>query len=183
MRLLPVLVPPILPSIQKSTIESLYERFDPLVARIARRIGRRCPPLIDRDDLMQAGRIALWQACQEADPEREATFGNYAGLRIGCAMLDLLRGREGREAKREKAAVRLDEQHSGEEAFRCVMTNLSYSEPADPFVARAVQRLGGRRAAVIALRFHAGLSRAEAGQTLGISEVAVGRTERGAIKA
>jgi RNA polymerase sigma factor (sigma-70 family) len=155
---------------------ALYNRFAPLIQPISRRIGKRCPASIGIEDLEQFGRIALWQACVQFEPAKEASFPTYVKVRIHGAMLDSIRGTEFREASRERDAVRLDDA-----ILAPNLQPLAAGPQRDPFVTRAVQQLGGRQAAVIGLRFYAGLSRAEAGARIGISVSAVGRAERAGI--
>ena len=93
-------------------------------------------------------------------------------------MLDFVR-EQFQEARREADAVRIDEADG--------YLALAHPEPVsssypDPFVSRAVDQLGGRQAAVIGLRFYAGLTRVEAGRRLGISPKAVARSERASIR-
>lgn len=146
-----------------------------MVPAIALRVARRCPASIDVEDLAQTGRIALWQACEDADPAQAPSFPTYVKMRIRGAMLDAIRG-QFREASRERDAVRIDEA-----SLSPHLQPTAASSQRDPFVARAVEQLGGRQAAVMGLRFYAGLSRVEAGARLGVSVSAVGRAEREAI--
>lgn len=46
-------------------------------------------PMIDRDDLIQTGELALWRAAAMFDPDR-GSFANYAGRAIRNAIIDLL---------------------------------------------------------------------------------------------
>jgi DNA-directed RNA polymerase specialized sigma subunit len=113
-------------------------------------------------------------------------------------MLDAIRGSEFRESTRERDAVRIDApnlhpydakgQGADKTAWRPGSTQPGshhfgdVNRMVDPFIARAVARLGGRQAAVMGLRYYAGLSRPETGARIGISAAAVGRSERAAIR-
>lgn len=69
---------------------TLIEDHLPLVEEALRRLGRRLPSHVDRDDLAGAGRVALVQAARQFDPER-GTFAAFASRRLAGAMLDELR--------------------------------------------------------------------------------------------
>lgn len=157
----------------------LYDSLARLVRIIAIRVKKRCPASIDIEDLEQIGRAALWAACVAFDPARRVTFPTYARMRICGAMLDFVR-EQFQEARREADAVRID---AGEVILLPGRGNkITGPVTPDPFVSRAVDRLGGRRAAVIGLRFYAGLTRVEAGARLGVSRKAVERAERASIR-
>jgi|HubBroStandDraft_2_1064218.scaffolds.fasta_scaffold24305_9 RNA polymerase sigma factor (sigma-70 family) len=151
----------------------LYADHAPLVVAIARGLARTLPRSIDVEDLAQIGRIALWQACAGADPERAATFGVYVRQRIRGAMLDAVRGKAYHEALREATAERLD---TGQPVP--TITNDSH---ADPFVARAVAALPARQRIVLTSRFAAGMSHAETAAALGVSHGTTRRDEALAI--
>jgi len=161
-----------------SASRSLYDGLARLVRVIALRVKKRCPASIEVKDLEQIGHAALWAACVAFDPARRVTFPTYARMRICGSMLDFVR-EQFREARREAGAVRIDE--AGSYLALAHPKPVSSSYPTDPFVSRAVDRLGGRQAAVIGLRFYAGLTRVEAGRRLGISPKAVTRSERAAV--
>lgn len=155
--------------------ETLYQTFAVMVSAIARRVKSKCPASIDTEDLEQVGRTALWVACSGFEEQRAVTFRLYAKMRIRGAMLDFVRS-QFEEAKRERDAIRIDE---------VVQNFVPAQTPAvicDPFVAAAVDRLGGRHAAVIGLRFYSGLTRVETGRRLGISAASVARAERSSIR-
>lgn len=81
---------------------------EPLVQRIARRIGRRVPASVELDDLVQAGRIGLNEALSRYEDERGASFDSYAARRIEGAMLDVLRAADhlSRDTRARLRAVR-----------------------------------------------------------------------------
>lgn len=66
----------------------------PLVAAIARAMGRRLPPTVEVDDLINDGVLGLMEALQRYDPHRRVGFATYAGHRIRGAILDGLRRRD-----------------------------------------------------------------------------------------
>lgn len=66
----------------------------PLVAAIARAMGRRLPPTVEVDDLINDGVLGLMEALQRYNPQRRVVFATYAGHRIRGAILDGLRRRD-----------------------------------------------------------------------------------------
>lgn len=62
-----------------------------LVKTIVSRIGAHLPPMVDRDDLMQAGMLGLLDAARKFDEGKHASFPTYAKYRIRGAILDSLR--------------------------------------------------------------------------------------------
>jgi RNA polymerase sigma factor for flagellar operon FliA len=71
--------------------EQLVLAYAPLVHGIAKRIHRRLPPHLDRQDLVSSGMIGLLAAVDGYDPERSTMFVAYAAPRIFGAMIDWLR--------------------------------------------------------------------------------------------
>ena len=68
------------------------EKFDTLVRRIAYCLHKRLPaPMVDVNDLIQAGWIGLLDAAKKFREEEECSFETYAGIRIRGSMLDELR--------------------------------------------------------------------------------------------
>lgn len=88
-----------------------YEKFLPLVRRVAMRTARKVPRHIALCDLVHYGWVGLLEAFARARPDMpEREFEAYAGYRIRGAMLDYLRGldplsREMRESSRKIASV------------------------------------------------------------------------------
>lgn len=68
--------------------EALVRDHGDLVKRIAYRLLTRMPATVDVNDLIQAGMVGLLCAARQFSPERGASFGSYAGIRIRGAMLD-----------------------------------------------------------------------------------------------
>lgn len=144
-----------------------------MATAIARNVARSCPATVDPEDLEQTALTDLWQACAAYDPARAASFRAYLKMRIRGAVLDSVWAAKER---RDREAARIDDEEA-------ICQNCHNVAPgADPFVTRAVQRLGGRQAAVIGLRFYAGMSRPEAASAIGISLFAVARAERAAVR-
>ncbi|MBM64892.1 MAG: RNA polymerase sigma factor FliA [Myxococcales bacterium] len=70
------------------------EQFMPLVRRVARRIVRRLPAVVDLADLEQVGVIGLIDAIDRYDASRSERFDAYAEYRIKGAILDDLRKKD-----------------------------------------------------------------------------------------
>jgi RNA polymerase sigma factor for flagellar operon FliA len=83
-----------------------YERFLPLVRRIAMRLARRVPSHISIGDLISSGWVGLVEAFSRSNPDMpNEEFEAYASHRVRGAMLDYLRGldpatRQARNASR-----------------------------------------------------------------------------------
>ena len=79
------------PSYLATDGEVLVHEHLSLVTEILRRVGRRLPSHVDRDDLAGAGALALVEAALQFDPELGFEFPPFAAKRIRGAMLDELR--------------------------------------------------------------------------------------------
>ena len=64
-----------------------------LIRRIARKLRRRLPPMVQVEDLINDGYFGLADAIRLFDPSRSECFERYAARRIRGAMLDGLRSR------------------------------------------------------------------------------------------
>jgi RNA polymerase sigma factor for flagellar operon FliA len=62
-----------------------------LVRKVAERMARRLPPVVDINDLIGAGTLGLIDAADKYDPARCDRFAGYAEIRIRGAILDELR--------------------------------------------------------------------------------------------
>lgn len=70
----------------------LYDRYLPMVRRLAMRIIRRVPHGVSMDDILGAGWLGLVEARRRRDAcPTEAQFEAYAAHRVRGAMLDYLR--------------------------------------------------------------------------------------------
>lgn len=63
----------------------------PTVRAIASQYGRRCPPHVELDDLVQDGYVGLMQAATRYQDGHGATFKTFAWRRASGAILDGLR--------------------------------------------------------------------------------------------
>lgn len=74
-------------SLPLESFESLLKRFEPNIKRSARRLLRvRRHSAADMADLVQAGRIALWNAYRAFDPAAGTPFEHYAHSAIAHAV-------------------------------------------------------------------------------------------------
>lgn len=76
---------------QKDNRDSMVLRYAPLVKRIALYLKARLPPMVQVDDLVQAGMIGLMEAARNYEGLQGASFETYASIRIRGAMLDEIR--------------------------------------------------------------------------------------------
>ncbi len=70
---------------------SLLEHHTVLVKRIAYHLLARLPASVQVDDLIQSGMIGLFEAANNFDNSKGASFETFAGIRIRGAMLDEIR--------------------------------------------------------------------------------------------
>lgn len=70
---------------------SLLEQHTVLVKRIAYHLLARLPASVLVDDLIQSGMIGLFEAANNFDNSKGASFETFAGIRIRGAMLDEMR--------------------------------------------------------------------------------------------
>jgi RNA polymerase sigma factor for flagellar operon FliA len=70
---------------------TLLEQHTVLVKRIAYHLLARLPASVQVDDLIQSGMIGLFEAANNFDNGKGASFETFAGIRIRGAMLDEMR--------------------------------------------------------------------------------------------
>lgn len=75
----------------KDEIRRRIEGNVALVEHIVTRMSAGFPDHIDRDDLVQAGMLALVETAGRFDPDRGVAFSTFAGRRIEGAILDVIR--------------------------------------------------------------------------------------------
>lgn len=75
----------------KIDMASLLEQHTVLVKRIAYHLLARLPASVLVDDLIQSGMIGLFEAANNFDNSKGASFETFAGIRIRGAMLDEIR--------------------------------------------------------------------------------------------
>jgi len=76
----------------RSDVNSMLQRYGPLVRRLAHQMIARLPANVEVDDLIQVGLIGLADAMTRFDDAQGVQFETFATQRIRGAMLDELRG-------------------------------------------------------------------------------------------
>jgi RNA polymerase sigma factor for flagellar operon FliA len=90
------------------TRREAYERYLPLVRRIAMRIARGLPPTVSIDDVISAGWVGLAEAMtRRADTMDDSHFEAYASYRIRGSILDYLRSLDPLSRKLRGASRRI----------------------------------------------------------------------------
>lgn len=80
------------PARDRAQDQKLYERYTPLVRRIAMRTIRALPSSITFDDILSAGWVGMAEALQRrAEGMQDEHFEAYASYRVRGAILDYLR--------------------------------------------------------------------------------------------
>jgi len=88
----------------------LYERYTPLVRRIAMKTVRSLPSSVSLDDLLSAGWIGLAEALRRrSDTMDEEQFEAYASHRVQGAILDYLRSLDPLSRKLRGASRRISD--------------------------------------------------------------------------
>ena len=100
-------------------VRNRIERNVALVEHIVTRMSAGLPNHYERDDLVQAGMLALVESAGRFDEDRGVAFSTFAGRRIEGAILDVVRRddwlpRSARAKARELAAVEQDLLEQGE---------------------------------------------------------------------
>lgn len=107
---------------KKVNYNQLVEDHGVLVKRIAHHLLARLPESVQLDDLVQSGMIGLFEAAQNYDNAKGASFETYAGIRIRGAMLDEVRKGDWiprsvhRNSRRIADAIRTIEMREGRDA-------------------------------------------------------------------
>ena len=131
-------------------VRERVERNVALVEHIVTRMSAGFPDHIERDDLVQAGMLALVETAGRYDPERGVAFSTFAGRRIEGAILDVIRRddwlpRSVRANARELAAVEQSLLEKGETS----PDNRTVAEAADMTVEELSDLRGRIRQGVI----------------------------------
>jgi len=58
--------------------QEMFAAYEYLVFNTVRRMDSYIPPYIEKEDLWQVGRLALWRAIRQFDPSRGTKFTSYA---------------------------------------------------------------------------------------------------------
>jgi RNA polymerase sigma factor for flagellar operon FliA len=78
----------------KNRIERLVREHLGLVHEVVNRVAAGFPRHVERDELIDAGRLGLVEAARRYDPSTGVPFERYAAIRIRGAVLDSTRTRD-----------------------------------------------------------------------------------------
>ena len=109
------------PYAQHGLSRDAYERYLPLVRRLAMRIIRRVPKAVSMDDILGAGWLGLVEAGRRRSAcPTEAQFEAYAAHRVRGAMLDYLRSLDPMSRRQRQASRSISQaiQHLTQELGR-----------------------------------------------------------------
>lgn len=161
--LLPKVSPPQV--LAPSEPEVLYARHEGLAERVVAKFLARYRASVgvrsvERDDLLQEARIALWSACERCDPERLSAFEAFARLTIVGALLHALRD-------------------AGEASSTCSLTPADVDALSEPSHASSVEArvtlaqllrlLHPRERQAIEMHYLRGETKAAVGEALGVT--------------
>lgn len=96
------------PRWKKITKEQAYERYQPLVKYVVDRIAANVPKYVERDDLLNAAALGLFDALDKYDAGKGTKFETYAVWRIRGAVLDELRSMDWASRSVRRKARQLD---------------------------------------------------------------------------
>lgn len=168
----------------EEAMESLLEVYKPLV--LSRAANYRLEGQ-DRDDLIQEGMIALFQAIHKCPPERRNSFSSYAFQTVDNRMIDLLRQDQSQRAQALNKALSLDasagSEHDSQDSTLSLEDSVA-SEAVGPeeqiilkeFEKRLYTWIGeelSERERKVLLAYLSGLSYKELSEDLGLSEKSV----------
>jgi RNA polymerase sigma factor for flagellar operon FliA len=172
----------------------------PLVHKVAKRIARRLPHVVQLDELVSAGTLGLIDALTRFDPTRAQWFAQYAEIRIRGAILDELRHmdwlpraerarvRRGEQAETLHAVVSIDDVR--EDGFDSVGSADDLSPSAGLEHSAKKQRLAAAIAAlphkqqqVLSLYYVEELTLKQIGELLGVTESRICQIHRAAVAA
>jgi RNA polymerase sigma factor FliA len=93
--------------LDRAALEALVAHHAPLVRHIAYQVGRRLPPGIDMNDLVQSGMVGLLEAARRYHGRCGSSFSTFASYRVRGAILDSLRKTQwlSRSAARTKRRI------------------------------------------------------------------------------
>lgn len=72
----------------------LFLKYLPLVNATVQRIKAGLPSHVETEDLISAAMVGLLDAIRRYDPSKEETFGSFVSMKVKCAVLNELRGRD-----------------------------------------------------------------------------------------
>lgn len=72
----------------KELRDVLFQMYEYIPRTIAYQYLRKKPHVLDMDDLIQAGKMGLWQAMERYDPSKGVKFNTFATIRVRGSILD-----------------------------------------------------------------------------------------------
>lgn len=96
------------PPWKKMSKAAAYERYQPLVKYVVDRIAANVPKYVERDDLLNAAALGLFDALEKYDSGKGTKFETYAVWRIRGAVLDELRSMDWASRSIRRKARQLD---------------------------------------------------------------------------
>ena len=143
--------------------ERLILHYSPLVKFVAGRVAAGLPQNIEQSDLVSYGIFGLIDAIDKFDPGRGYKFETYAISRIKGAIIDeLLSAGSERGSGATVGDTIAGSGHDPVEAFE--------SEEMRQVLADAINRMPDRERLVLTLYYYEGLTLAEIGNVLGVTE-------------
>ncbi|MGH2682616.1 MAG: sigma-70 family RNA polymerase sigma factor [Actinomycetota bacterium] len=141
--------------------ERLILHYASLVRYVVDRVAARLPPAVERADLVSYGMFGLMEAIDKFDPGREGKFEIYALARIKEAILTELRA-EGVEPSLEQTA--------SIKGLLGISRETLEGPEMQGSLSAAINSLSGREKIVMTLYHFEGLTLAEIGEVLGVTE-------------
>ncbi len=92
----------------KPTKEDAYKRYAPLMKYVVDRVASNVPKYVEREDLLNAAALGLFDALEKYDSDKGTKFETYAVWRIRGAVLDELRAMDWASRSVRRKARQLD---------------------------------------------------------------------------
>lgn len=159
--------------------------MDDLVSKIALHLSRKMPVVMEIEDLVQSGHLGMMAAEARYRPEKGASFETFANYHVRGAMLDEMRRytwaprsvlREAREAEVVTKPIKPISLDSCPEGVSHVASSwptpdeTCEREKMESCIRTLVSNLPSRERIAIQLTYFDGMSLAEAGECLGVTE-------------
>ena len=97
-----------LPGWKKPSKEEAYRRYAPLMKYVVDRVASNVPKYVEREDLLNAAALGLFDALEKYDSGKGTKFETYAVWRIRGAVLDELRSMDWASRSVRRKARQLD---------------------------------------------------------------------------
>ena len=96
------------PAWKRPSKEDAYKRYAPLMKYVVDRVAANVPKYVERDDLLNAAALGLFDALEKYDSGKGTKFETYAVWRIRGAVLDELRAMDWASRSVRRKARQLD---------------------------------------------------------------------------